>query len=93
VEKKANVAYTMSAWVRASSGCKKAYLMCTYESERPARGEQFTLVPEEINEWQQFSTTCTFIQEQFEAGDLFMLVGFDYQAGSNAYIDTVRFTL
>jgi hypothetical protein len=90
---RANVAYKMSAWFRASSGCEGAYLECNYQSDERATGEAFLLLPEKVDEWQQFSTTCIFDQTQVEAGDLFMVVGFDCTAGNDGYIDTVNFTL
>jgi hypothetical protein len=88
----ADVTYAMSAWVRTSIGCHQAHLECQFGGLY-AEGQAFELDPDTVNDWQLVSTTCTFTPDQVDSGNLRMLVAFSCRMDSDAYVDTVSFTV
>ncbi|KAM0235877.1 hypothetical protein ACHAP5_009569 [Fusarium lateritium] len=88
-----NVEYKVSAWVRASSGCSRVSLGCKYQYDETAGEASFSLDPASAGEWRQISSACSYTQEEFDFGGFVLTVGFECDLGSDAYVDTVSFTL
>ncbi|RGP63731.1 hypothetical protein FSPOR_8337 [Fusarium sporotrichioides] len=88
----AGVAYTMSAWVNLSPACFNAILMCTYGVRSTAKSETFPISGSMANQWIFISSTCTYTQDQIDAGSLVLQVGLTCVAGGYGYYDTVDFS-
>ncbi|KAF4332942.1 hypothetical protein FBEOM_13260 [Fusarium beomiforme] len=89
----AGVAYTMSAWVKATPSCPYVLLQCSYQSNNWESSAAIDITAA-AGQWTHVSSTCTYTQEQINSGDLYLMVGLGCFGvpGNQGYIDTVDFS-
>ncbi|CEI70282.1 hypothetical protein FVEN_g1197 [Fusarium venenatum] len=86
----AGIPYSISAWVRPGTGCTRATLACN--SEYATVEVQGFDLASTINQWKQFSITCTWTQDEINDGGLDLIFAFTCGEGSDGWVDTIAFS-
>ncbi|XEV06990.1 hypothetical protein FSHL1_012277 [Fusarium sambucinum] len=85
----AGVPYRASAWVREGYGCTQAVLLCAH-SKTTSIKRQLQFLTTDL--WHQVSLSCTYSQDQIDAGGLYVNIQFYCGIDAKAWMDTITFS-
>ncbi|KAL6914606.1 hypothetical protein FSST1_012366 [Fusarium sambucinum] len=85
----AGVPYRASAWVRGGYGCTQAVLLCAH-SKTTSIKRQLQFLTTDL--WHQASLSCTYSQDQIDAGGLYVNIQFYCGIDAKAWMDTLTFS-
>ncbi|OBS22500.1 hypothetical protein FPOA_08837 [Fusarium poae] len=85
----AGVPYRASAWVRGGYGCTQVVLLCAHKKTTSVK-RQIQFLTTDL--WHQVSLSCTFSQDQVNAGDLYVNIQFYCDSDAKAWMDTITFS-
>ncbi|KAH6997388.1 hypothetical protein EDB80DRAFT_727748 [Ilyonectria destructans] len=82
--------YQATGWIRTSDSteCSNGYMICAWNTLVVANAKMIPL-DTAVNQFQQISTPCTWSQSQYDAGGLYIYVGFLCGGSGEGWVDTV----
>ncbi|KAH7116592.1 hypothetical protein B0J13DRAFT_204220 [Dactylonectria estremocensis] len=87
-----SASYQSTGWIRTSDNteCSTGYIICAWNTLAVAGSHMMPLTTA-VNQFQQISTLCTWSQSQYDAGGLYIYVGFLCGSSGEGWVDTVDF--
>jgi len=89
---KADLEYSVSAWIRPDAQCSTARIYCKYNDVNPIRSlAGFKDTTDSYEQWQEISTSCTYTQDQIDMGGLVLSISFWCYEWKQNLVDSVVF--